>query len=166
MFTLARGGCDSRRSLNKNPRWEIGLGCDDVMPGSDELGFLVILEKKQLVEIWRWTKRVENRTWARLVELWSTGCAAHCWFRWISQHSKNCVSLSSCRKTKLKKSINVSYLNHQSRQWFGIPMHVNIFRIRIIIRILDAFVLRLYLHIYHKHVNKMDHLVDYGRAVQ
>ena len=29
-----------------------------------------------------------------------------------SRHSKNCVSLSSCRKTKLKKLINVSYLNY------------------------------------------------------
>ena len=34
-----------------------------------------------------------------------------CWVRWNGQHSKNCVSLPSCRKTKLKKSINVSYLN-------------------------------------------------------
>ena len=28
----------------------------------------------------------------------STGCAARCWVKWNSQHSKNCVSLSSCRK--------------------------------------------------------------------
>ena len=32
------------------------------------------------------------------------------WFR-NSQHSKNCVSLSLCGKNKLKKWINVSYLN-------------------------------------------------------
>ena len=40
-----------------------------------------------------------------------------------SQHSKNCISLSSCRKTKLKKLINVSYLNNESRQCFGISLH-------------------------------------------
>ena len=38
-----------------------------------------------------------------------------CWVRWNGQHSKNCVSLSSCRKTKLKKSIKVSYLNHPAK---------------------------------------------------
>ena len=62
--------------------------------------------------------------------LWATGCARVCWVSelrfWFwaessagdlteercrnSQHSKNCVSFYSCRKTKLKKSINVSYL--------------------------------------------------------
>ena len=101
--------------------------------------------KKQLVEI---------RTWAWRVELWSTGCAAHLLGQWAeiglragqfswgvdcgrcrnSQHSKNCFSLSLCRKTKSqKKLINVSYLNKESRQcfaYFGIPMHMSILRIR------------------------------------
>ena len=41
-----------------------------------------------------------------------------------SQHSKNCVSLSSCQKTKSqKKLINVSYLNKRKSSVFhGIPM--------------------------------------------
>ena len=39
--------------------------------------------KKQLAEIWRWTRLVEIRTWARPVQLWSTGCAASLLGQWI-----------------------------------------------------------------------------------
>ena len=43
-----------------------------------------------------------------------------CWVRWNGQHSKNCVSLSSCRKTKSqKKLINISYLNKRKSSMFG-----------------------------------------------
>ena len=63
------------------------------------------------------------RRWAKPLEIWnwteaSPVCGLRdalrvCWVRWNGQHSKNCVSLSSFRKTKLKKSINVSYLNNR-----------------------------------------------------
>ena len=98
-------------------------GVNDVKPGSDELRILVIFLKKQLVQICHWARLVEIWTRARPVQLWSTGCAARLLGQWVgiliwaessareltdgrcrnSQHSKNCVSLSSCLKTKSKK---------------------------------------------------------------
>ena len=69
------------------------------MPGNDGLGILVIFEKED--------------SWDLKLDEASPVCALRdaprvCWVRW-----KNCASfsLSSCRKTKLKKSIKVSYLN-------------------------------------------------------
>ena len=47
---------------------------NDVMPGSDGLRIWVIFKKKQLVEIWTWTKRVDFWTCGRPVQLWTTGC--------------------------------------------------------------------------------------------
>ena len=42
------------------------------------------------------------------------------------------VSLSPrVENLKVKKVIKVSYLNKESRQCFGIPMHVNVLHIRI-----------------------------------
>ena len=81
-------------------KWDWGV--NDVKPRSDGLGILVIFEKSS-----------ELRSVAgRGQSSWSLRDVSHvCWVRWNGQHSKNCVSLSSCRKTKLKKSINVSYLN-------------------------------------------------------
>ena len=88
--------------------------------------------KNMLVEIW---------LWARPVQLGATGCAVRLlgqlveiWLwagqsSWVlteercrnSQHNKNCVSLS-CRKTKLKKLINVLYLNYRESSVFrGFP---------------------------------------------
>ena len=91
----------------KTPERKRDWGMNDFRPRSDGLRIVVIFEKKQLTEIWSWTKRVEIRSWAwrleswswtRRVQLWTTGCAARCGVRWNSQHSKNCVSLSSSRK--------------------------------------------------------------------
>ena len=78
---------------------------DDVISWSEGLGILMIFEKKQWVEIWRWTRLVDFWAWARPVQLGLRDAPRVCWVRWNSQHSKNCVSLSSCRKTKLKKVI-------------------------------------------------------------
>ena len=115
------------------------------MPGSDGLRILGDLKKKavswdpnlgrsswdyeertrllaQWVEIWRWTKRVDFRIWTRPVQLCATGCAARCWVRWNSQHSKNCVSLSPrVEKPKSqKKLIKVSYLNYRELSVFRV----------------------------------------------
>ena len=65
-------------------KWDV----NDVMPGSDGLGILVIFEKAG----------VDFRIWMRPVQLCAMGCATRCWVRWNSQHSKNCISLFSCRK--------------------------------------------------------------------
>ena len=62
----------------------------------------------------------------------STICAARGGVRWNSQHSKNCVSLSPrVENLKVKKVIKVCTSTTVSRQCFGIPMHVNVLRIRI-----------------------------------
>ena len=133
VFMLARRGCNNHEYHNKkNPDRKWNWGVIDVMPGSNGLGILVIFENKQLVEIWRWSRRVEIRTWARRDKFVSTGFAARLLSQWVeildsepassvgelteercrnSQYSKNCVSLSSWRKPKLKKLIKVSYLN-------------------------------------------------------
>ena len=91
VFTHVRGGCDNHRCHDKKPRKEVGLGCERRHARKWWAGILGDFEKKQLVEIWSWTRRVQ---------FGSTGCAARCWVRWNSQHSKNCVSLSSCWKPK------------------------------------------------------------------
>ena len=107
----------------KPPDRKCDWGVKDVIPGSNGLGILVNFEKS-VIEIY---------LWATPVQLWSTGCAARLLGLWVkiltlgegssagkltegrcrnSQHRKNCVSLSSCRKNKSqKKLINVSSLN-------------------------------------------------------
>ena len=65
------------------------------------------------------------------------GMPARCWVRWNSQHSKNCVSLSSCWKTKSQEG-NKSFVPELPRvvsvsSVFRIPMHMNILRIRIFV---------------------------------
>ena len=60
--------------------------------------------KRRHLRFWLWAERVQL----------GVGCG-QCR---NSQHSKNCVSLSSCRKTKLKKLINVSYLNYRESSVF------------------------------------------------
>ena len=62
------------------------------------------------------------------------GVRAHvCWVKWNSQYSKNCVSLSSCQKSKLKEG-NKSFVAEPRessvfRVYFGIPMRMNIMNI-------------------------------------
>ena len=97
---------------------------NDVMPGSDGLGFLVILKKKQLVEIWNWTS--ELRSEPRRDQLGLGGP-----LRIVGSDGTvsivKIVSLSPrVENLKVKKVIKVSYLNKESRQYFGIPMHVNV----------------------------------------
>ena len=60
--------------------------------------------KKQLDEIWTWTERVDFLSSVRPGQYGCTRCTAGCWFRWDSQHSKNCISLSSCSKPKSQES--------------------------------------------------------------
>ena len=86
-------------------------GANDVMPGNDELRILVFFEKAV-----SWDLTLGEASWDLKLDEASPVCGLRdapcvCWVRWNGQRSKSCVSLSSCQKTKLKKSINVSYLN-------------------------------------------------------
>ena len=98
---------DIIKTPDRKWNWDV----DDVMPGSEGLGILVIFEKSSYLRF------DAGRSELRFEAGWggsSWGLQDSprvCGVRWNGQHSKNCVSLSSCRKTKLKKSINVSYLN-------------------------------------------------------
>ena len=65
MFTLAWGGCDNHRCHNKNPRLKMGLWCEWRQARKRWAGNFGDFWKKQFVEI---------PTWARPVQLWSTGC--------------------------------------------------------------------------------------------
>ena len=77
---------------------------NDIMPGSDRLGFLVILKKS--CEL-RFGLRLDFWTWVRPVQLWTAGytCALVESWRWMNnQHVEN---------LNLKKVIKVSYLNQK-----------------------------------------------------
>ena len=91
--------------------------------------------KKRFVEIWTQRRLVDFRIWTRPVQLCATGCAACCWVRWNSQHSKNCVSLS-IENLKVKKIIKVSNLNYRESSVFqdsnAYFTYLNISLIRII----------------------------------
>ena len=106
----------------------------DVNDGSDGLGILVIFKKAAswnlTLDEASWDSDLGKSTWVygmcrafvgsvswdlKLDEA-SPVCGLRdvprvCWVGWNSQHRKNCVSLSSRRKTKLKKLITISYLN-------------------------------------------------------
>ena len=56
----------------KNPDEKWDWGVDDVMPGSDWLGILVIL-KRQLVEIRSWAMPVVILSWTRRVQFVAYG---------------------------------------------------------------------------------------------
>ena len=73
--------CSRSRAENVTPtnviiktpdrKWDWSV--NDVMPRSDELRILVILEKKQLVDIRRWSKRVEIWSWMKPVQFVAYG---------------------------------------------------------------------------------------------
>ena len=70
---------------------------NDVIPGGD--GVRIFLLKKTL----SWDLRLDETSW--LLDLGEAspvmdyGMPVRFWVRWNSQHSRNCVSLSSCGKT-------------------------------------------------------------------
>ena len=72
----APGGCDNRRCNNK--KTQIGNGTrdmNDVMPGIDGLGFLVILNKSSELRFGLRRSGLIFRTWVRPASLWTAGCA-------------------------------------------------------------------------------------------
>ena len=98
--------------------------------------------KKQLVEIWDWTKRVGIRIWARPVQLFAAGCARVGWVSELRADAGPTVSIVKIvflsprvENLKVKTVIKVSYLNYREssvfRVFFRIPMHVNVLQIRI-----------------------------------
>ena len=129
-------------------------------------GFWVIFEKKQLVEIWSWTKRVDFLDLGEASPVGSTRCVVRCWDRWNSQHSKNYVSLSSCWKPKSQEG-NRSFVPELPRvvsvsSVLRIPMHTNILYICIVVLWLCNIYIK---YIIKKHIleitflNKPEHIL-------
>ena len=87
--------------------------------------------KRWAEDFWKrsvsWDLKLDEASWfldlGEASPVGSTRCAVRCWVRWNSQHSK-IVSLSSrVENLKVKKVINVSYLNYREssvfRAFFG-----------------------------------------------
>ena len=99
-------------------KWKTGV-VNDVRSGSNRLRILVIFEKSSQLrsdagrsELGFGPGRGQSSCGLRNAPRVSG-------VRWNGQHSKNCVSLSPrVEKTKLKKSINVSYLNKRKSSVF------------------------------------------------
>ena len=88
-------------------------GVNDAIPGSEEPGILVIFEKSSELRFVFGRGQLIFKP-ARGLLIFEPGRGQSslrlrdvlriCWVRWNSQLSKNCVSLSSCRKLKVKTS--------------------------------------------------------------
>ena len=95
------------------------------MPGSDGLGFWVIFEKSSLLRFDARPSGLRFLRWVRPVLLVTTRCAARCWVRLNSQHSKSCISLTLCRKPKRQegnKSDSNDYTNCKLCSWYSHQM--------------------------------------------
>ena len=94
-------------------------------------GFWVIFWKKAM----SWDLDLGEASWfldlGESSPVGSTRCAVHGGVRWNSQLSRSCVSLSSCWKPKSQEGNKFRTWTKESRQCFGIPMHVNVLLIRI-----------------------------------
>ena len=82
-------------------------------------GFWVIFEKKTPVS---WDLNLDEASWfldlGEASPVMDYGMPARCWVRWNSQHSRNCVSLSLCWKSKSQEG-NKSFVP-------GLPRVVNV----------------------------------------
>ena len=96
----------------------------------------------ELVEIWLWARQFN----------WGVDCG-RCR---NSKHSKKlcvCLSLSPrVERLKVKKWINVSYLNNESRQCFGISLHLNILYIIILVLCYTILVITIHLIAYNRKI--------------
>ena len=90
VFTLTHEGCDNHKCHNKNPRWKMGKGCGWRHARKWGAGNFGDFWKKAV----SWDLTLDRPASWGLTEGWCRN----------SQHSKNCVSLSSCRKPKSQKS--------------------------------------------------------------
>ena len=101
-------------------KWD--WGGNDVMPGSDSR------------RIWWFWKRVSwDLTLGRASPVQLGGGLSVGDVGTVSI-VKNCVSLSSCRKTKVKKWINISYLNNGESSVFRFSPHLYILHVFVLFR--------------------------------
>ena len=115
-----------------------------------------------------WDPKLGETSWDLKLDEASPVCGLRdaprvCWVRWNGQHSKNCVSLSSCRKTKLKKSINVSYLNWRKSSVFR-DSYAYEHSTYPYICIVVSWLYFTYIYILHKDWIRLFYLCDYGMS--
>ena len=114
------------------------------MPGSDGLRILGDFWKKAI----SWDLSLEEASWfsslgqARPVK--STRCAARGGARWISQHSRNCVSLFSCWKPKSQKG-NKSFVPE--------PRESSVFRV-----FRDSYACECFTYLYISHISHITNI--------
>ena len=128
VFTLPRRGCDNHKCHNKNPRYEMGLRCEWRHAQKKGAGIFGDFWKKQLVESWTWAKAVQlgatgcaARLLGQLVPILTPGSPARGWLKNDvgTVSIVKIVSLSPhVEKLKVKKWINVSYLNYRESSVF------------------------------------------------
>ena len=84
--------------IKKNPDRKYDLGCE--WRHARKLRILVIFKKKAV----SWDSNLGESSWfldlGEASPVIDYGMPARCWVRWNSQHSRNCVSLSSYWKPK------------------------------------------------------------------
>ena len=132
---------------------------NDVMAGSNGLGFLVILNKSSELKFEARRSELIFLTWARRIQF--VDCGARAGVGWVSELraddgrtvsiEKLCVSLSPrVENLNLKKLIKVSYLN-QKRVFrvFRIPMRMNIMNI-----------LNVFIHPYISRINMYKYITN------
>ena len=132
------------------------------MPGSDWLGFLVILNKSSELKFGLRRSVLIFRTWARPVSLCSAGCAralvgSVSWELRMDEQSasKNCVSLSSCRKPNLKEG---------NKSFVPVPRESSVFRVfRIPTRISILWTYVHFTYLYHGYVTQRLVFKSYNR---
>ena len=121
----------------------------DVMPGSDGLRILSDFLKKAV----SWVSDLGEASWFSNLDeaspMMDYGMPARCWVRWNSQHSKNCVSLSWCWKSKYQEG-NKSFVPEQRKS--------SVFRVLrdsyACERFTDRYILHIHMHVYisHNHI--------------
>ena len=135
--------------IKKNPCRKWDRGVNDVMPGSDGLRFLLILKNK-LVEIWLWAGQ---SSWVDDYERCRN-----------SQHSKNCISLSSCRKTKTQE-VNKTFVPEQ-RESSVFQISPHLYFLHIFIWVLCYTKINLSLWIKEKRKSKRYNPTDFHSPIE
>ena len=121
----------------KPPDRKFDWGLNHVRPGSDGLGFLVILNKSSELRFELRRSKLIFRTWAKPMQF--VDCGVRSRVGWVSELraddgrtvsiEKLCLYISSCRKPKLKEG-NKSFVSEPKESSvfpvFRIPMRMNI----------------------------------------
>ena len=77
----------------KTPDSKCDWGCEWCHARKRWTGILGYFWKKELAEIWDWTKQVGIQIWVRLVQLFAVGCVRICWVSELRADAGQTVSI-------------------------------------------------------------------------